>query len=111
MAANGDVIKICLSRLMNFRILKKVTQMHQFHTTTNENEVVKLNIELKAFCDVNLLGYINNDNIDESCFGVKKLHLNKIGHEYFAKKLINYKKSVYCDVTALKVNLKGQLGQ
>ena len=62
----------------------------------NENEVVKLNIELKAFCDDgNLLDYINNDNIDEPCLGVKKLHLNKKGIAYFAKNLINFRKSVY----------------
>ena len=43
----------------------------------NENGVLKLNNELKAFCDDNLLSFINNDNIDESCLGVKKLHLAK----------------------------------
>ena len=46
----------------------------------------------------------NNDNIDKSCLWVKKLHLDKKANTYFAKNLINYK-SVYWDVTAVKVNL------
>ena len=60
-----------------------------------ENEVVKLNNELKAFCDENLLDYIDNENIDESCLGIKKLHLNRKGNAYLAKNIINYTKSVY----------------
>ena len=63
--------------------------------TKDSDEVVKLNNELKAFCDDNLLDYIDNENIDESCLGIKKLHLNRKGNAYLAKNIINYTKSVY----------------
>ena len=61
----------------------------------NEKAVVDLNLKLKLFCDENLLDFIKNDNIDESCLGSKKLHLNRKGNAYFAKNLIDYIKSVY----------------
>ena len=61
----------------------------------NEKAVVDLNLKLKLFCDENLLDFIRNDNIDESCLGSKKLHLNRKGNAYCAKNLIDYIKSVY----------------
>ena len=53
-----------------------------------ENKVTKLNNELKSFCDENKITYLCNNNIDESCLGLKKLHPNKKGKAFLAKNFI-----------------------
>ena len=60
-----------------------------------ERKVRELNVNLKRFCDENLITFLCNDNIDESCLGVKKLHLNKKGSSIFARNLINFMESLY----------------
>ena len=59
------------------------------------NKVKNLNIKLKAFCEENLIDFICNDNVDELCLGLKKLHLNKKGNGRFATNIINYTKQLY----------------
>ena len=49
-----------------------------------------LNNDLKTFADDNLLDFISNDNLDDTCLGVKRVHLNKKGNSFFARNLINY---------------------
>ena len=44
-----------------------------------KQRVINLNAKLKSFCDDNLLDFIVHNNIDETCLGQKKLHLNKKG--------------------------------
>ena len=51
------------------------------------SKVAKLNDDLKKLCEENLIDYINNGNIDESCLGIKQLHLNKKGNAIFAKNI------------------------
>ena len=60
-----------------------------------EQKVKGLNIKLKSFCEENLIDYLCNDNVDETCLGVKKLHLSKKGSAIFAQNLINYMKKLY----------------
>ena len=51
-------------------------------------------MELKSLCDDNLIDFINNDNIDDSCLSKGKLHLCKKGNAYLANNFINYVKSI-----------------
>ena len=53
-------------------------------------QIVDLNKDLKMFAQDNLLDFICNDNIDETCLGIKRVHLNKKGNSFFVKNLINY---------------------
>ena len=53
-----------------------------------ENKVTKLNNELKSFCDENKTTYLCNNNIDEFCLGLIKLHPNKKGKAFLAKNFI-----------------------
>ena len=39
---------------------------------TRNKKVEDMNVQLKAFCDENIIEYLCNDNIDESNLGVKK---------------------------------------
>ena len=57
-------------------------------------QIPKLNGKLKTFCEENLITYIDNINIDESCLGNGKFHPNKKGKAFFAKNLINFVESV-----------------
>ena len=57
-----------------------------------DKKVTALNEKLKKFCDVNKIDFINNDNLDESCLGQKKLHLSKKGNAYLASNFIKYVK-------------------
>ena len=41
-------------------------------------------------CEENLITYIDNTNIDDTCLGKLKLHPNKKGKTYSAKNLINF---------------------
>ena len=53
-----------------------------------ENKVTKLNNQLKGFCDENKTTYLCNNNIDESCLGLKKLYPNKKRKAFLAKNFI-----------------------
>ena len=53
--------------------------------------VSETNVKLKEFCDQNLIDYIDNSNIDESCLGEHKLHLGKKGNAYLATKILMWK--------------------
>ena len=59
-----------------------------------DNRIVTLNNDIKLLCEENLIDFIKHDNIDESCLGIKKLHLNKKGNAYLANDFINYIKSI-----------------
>ena len=48
------------------------------------NKVTKCNEILRNICVRNNLNCIDNSNIDESCLGMKKLHLNRKGSSYLA---------------------------
>ena len=58
-----------------------------------ENKVTDLNIKIKELCEENLVDFIDNSNIDESCLGEQKLHLGKKGNAYLASNFIKYVKS------------------
>ena len=56
------------------------------------NKVTKCNEILRNICARNNLNCIYNSNIDDSCLGMKKLHLNRKGSSYLAnnfKRFIN----------------------
>ena len=55
-----------------------------------ENLVNELNIKLKSLSEENLIDYIDNSNIDDSCLGVKKVHPNKKGKAYLANNFKRY---------------------
>ena len=48
------------------------------------NKVTKCNEILRNICARNNLNCIENSNIDDSCLGMKKLHLNRKGTSYLA---------------------------
>ena len=58
-------------------------------------KVNELNAKLKMFCEENLIDFISNDNVDEECLSLKRLHLSKKGNGRFASNLINYIKQLY----------------
>ena len=60
-----------------------------------EHKVRDLNLQLKSFCDENLIDYLSHNNIDATCLGRQKLHLNKKGTRIFARNLIDYMKQFY----------------
>ena len=49
-----------------------------------------VNSRMKNFCQQNGIGYMDNSNITENHFGVKKLHLNSKGNTAFAKNLTKF---------------------
>ena len=53
------------------------------HKKNIERKVIKLNRELKVFCEDNLIDYISNDCIDKSCLGNAKLHPNKKNYSFW----------------------------
>ena len=55
-----------------------------------EEKVLQLNRDIKKLCEENLIDYICNKNIDNSCLGKGKLHPNKKGKAYLAKTFISY---------------------
>ena len=55
-----------------------------------KGENIEVNNSVKQLCDENLIDYIDNDNIDDSCLGVKQLHPNKKGNAMLAKNIITY---------------------
>lgn len=60
-----------------------------------EHKVRDLNLKLKSFCDENLIDFLPHNNIEATCLGIKKLHLNKKGTRLFAHNLIDYMKQFY----------------
>lgn len=48
------------------------------------NKVCNLNSSLKTLCIRNQIEFIDNHNLDDSCLGIKRLHLNKKGNSYLA---------------------------
>ena len=59
-----------------------------------EKEVSELNNDIKVFCKENLIEYIRNDSITESCLSAKKLHLNTKGCANLANNLTRYIKNL-----------------
>ena len=58
-----------------------------------EKKVSNLNSRLKNFCARNQLYFIQNDRVDASCLGKKKLHLNILnmrGNSVLARNFVNY---------------------
>lgn len=58
--------------------------------TNIEKRANELNVKLKYLCDENLIDFIDNSNIDESCLGKKKLHPNKKGKAFLANNFKDY---------------------
>ena len=56
-----------------------------------DKQVSDLNCKLKQFFSDNLIDFMENNNIDESCLGTQKLHLYKKGNAYPTTKVINFK--------------------
>ena len=54
-----------------------------------KKKVNALNTSLKAFCESNGIEMINNENMDKSNLGQRKLHLNRKGNGILAKNIIN----------------------
>ena len=76
--------KICISSLFVRKDKKGI-----------EIKVSELNRQLKTFCEENLIHFLSNENIDESCLGRGKLHLNRKGSKLFALNLISFMKPFY----------------
>ena len=47
-------------------------------------------VKLLNFCKQKNIGFIDNENINESHLRIKKLHLNRKGNSTLAKTLLNY---------------------
>ena len=85
-----------LNTIMN-RITKKSSNSKVFISSVLmchdkphiQEKVKKLNTDLKLFCDENLIKYINNDNLDNTCLGKGNLHPNNKGKAYLAKTFIH----------------------
>ena len=54
------------------------------------NKVSSLNNGLKTLCIRNQIEFIDKSNLDVSCLGMKKLHLNKTGNLYLANNCNKY---------------------
>ena len=76
--------KICISSLFVRKDKKGI-----------EIKVSELNRQLKTFCEENLIHFLSNENIDESCLGRGKLLLNRKGSKLFALNLISFMKPFY----------------
>ena len=48
----------------------------------------ELNCKIKAISVEDRLEFLNNDNIDDHCLGIKGLHLNVRGNAVFAKHIL-----------------------
>ena len=53
-------------------------------------KVSTLNTSLKVFCAKNPIDLIDNSNLDVSCLGAKKRHLNRKGNSYLANNFTRY---------------------
>ena len=66
-----------------------ISSLIQRHDRPNiELKVDHLNEQLRKFCEENLLVFLDNKNIDDSCLGRGKLHPNKKGKAYMANNFI-----------------------
>ena len=81
---NSAHTKIVISSLLTRKDIKEL-----------DKKVKDMNVQLKAFCDENIIEYLCNDNIDESNLGVKKLHLSKKGSGNFARNFIECMRKFY----------------
>ena len=59
-----------------------------------DKNVTETNKRLKNCCHQKGIGYIDNSNITEDSLGIKKLHLNRKGNNFFAKNLVKYLNNV-----------------
>ena len=87
------------------KILRKGNELSPKTKLAFSNVIVKkdkVNLErdrkhissrMQNFCQQKGIGYIDNSNITENHFGMKKLHLNSKGNTEFAKNLINFVKN------------------
>ena len=55
-----------------------------------DKKITSCNKVLRDICSRNNLRSIDNNNIDESCLGIKKLHLNRKGTSYLANNLKHF---------------------
>ena len=62
----------------------------RFDQPGHDKKIAACNNVLKGLCARNNLQYIDNSNIDESCLGIKKLHLNRKGMSYLANNLKHF---------------------
>ena len=58
------------------------------------NKVSSFNSRLKTFCAWNDAKYIDNSNVDASCLGIKRLHLNKKSNSYLANSFIKFLRKI-----------------
>ena len=54
------------------------------------NKISDTNGKLRNYCDQNELGFIDNENINESFLGKFKLHMSKAGTSMLAKNILNH---------------------
>ena len=59
-----------------------------------QNKVVDLNRKIKNFCVEKNIPSITHESIDETCLGLKKLHLNGKGKSFFSVNLKNFLSSL-----------------
>ena len=52
-----------------------------------QKKISSRNNIIKEVCKRNKLEWIDNSNLDETCLGVKKLHLNRKGCSYLANNI------------------------
>ena len=76
-------VKITFSGLLQEKIKKNL-----------DKNVTETNKRLRNYCRQKDIDYIDNSNITEDSLGVKKLHLNRKGNSFFAKKLLKYLNNV-----------------
>ena len=62
----------------------------KFDQPSHDKKIAGCNNVLKGICARNNLQYIDNSSIDESCLGIKKLHLNRKGKSYLANNLKHF---------------------
>ena len=55
-----------------------------------EKKVIEFNSRLSKFCSKNKIDIIENENLDESCLSLKKLHLKKKGNSYLANNFLDF---------------------
>ena len=58
--------------------------------TGYRDKVIKMNERISKFCEKNEIGLVDNINIDATCLGAQKLHMNKKGNSYLANNVIKF---------------------
>ena len=81
-----DILQ-CESKGTNIALSSVVTRSDK---SDMQLKVSTLNTSLKTFCAKNRIDLIDNSNLDVSCLGAKKLHLNKKGNSYLANNFTRY---------------------